>query len=130
MVGFWIEWEKGLVRKPEVMRIARLLSCTPQHAAACCMQVWEWAEDATSTGFVPDIDAEAVSFAAGVAGIGEAMRDVGWLTEDDNGVNFPNWDRHNGQPAKERALNALRMRITRAEAKAAELEKRAKNVRK
>jgi len=117
MAGLWIEWEKGLVRKPEVIRISRILSCTPQHAAACCMQVWEWAEDVTSTGFVADIDAEAVSFAAGVPGIGEAMREVGWLSEEMSGINFSNWDRHNGEPAKKRALDALRKRQKRHDEK-------------
>ncbi len=117
MAGLWIEWEKGLVRKPEVMRISRILSCTPQHAAACCMQVWEWAEDVTTTGFIPDIDAEAVSFAAAVPGIGEAMLEVGWLSENNHGVNFSNWDRHNGEPAKKRALDALRKRQKRHDEK-------------
>ena len=113
MAGLWIHWEKGLVRKPEVMRIARTLGCTKQHAAACCMEVWEWAEDVTDDGFIEGITIEDVSFAAGVERIGEAMREAGWLLELENAVGFPNWDRHNGEPSKKRAVDAARKRVQR-----------------
>ena len=122
MAGLWIEWEKGLVRKPEVMRIARLMGCTPQHAAACCMMVWEWAEDVTENGMIPGVTAADVSFAAGVEGIGGAMIQAGWLLETDDAVVFPNWERHNGEPAKRRALDALRKRVSRRKKKMRRLE--------
>ena len=115
MAGHWIEWEKGLVRKPEVMRIARALQCTPQHAAACCMMVWEWAEDVTENGIIPGVSAADVSFAAGVQGIGEAMVGAGWLLETEDSIVLPNWDRHNGEPSKRRAADALRKRVQRRE---------------
>jgi len=117
MAGHWIEWEKGLVRKPEVIRLARALQCTPQHAAACCMMVWEWAEDVTENGMIPGITAADVSVAAGVSGIGEALVGVGWLLETDEAVVLPNWDRHNGEPSKRRAADALRKRVLRREDK-------------
>jgi hypothetical protein len=128
MAGHWIEWEKGLVRKPEVLRIARLLGCTPQHAAACCMMVWEWAEDVTENGLIEGVTAADVSFAAGVAGIGEAMVTTGWLIETGDAVVLSNWERHNGAPSKRRALNALRMRVERSERRTRELHERAERV--
>lgn len=130
MAGMWIEWEKGLVRKPEVLRIARAMECTPQHAAACCMQVWEWAEDVTEDGNIPGVTVADVSFAAGVPGIGEAMADAGWLVDVGDAIVVPHWDRHNGEPAKRRALNALRMRVARAEDRTRKLNARAEGVRK
>ena len=129
MAGHWIEWEKGLVRKPEVLRIARAMGCTPQHAAACCMMVWEWAEDVTENGLIEGLTPADVSFAAGVDGNGEAMIAAGWLIETGDAVALPNWERHNGWPAKRRALNALRMRVARAESRARRLNTRAQNVR-
>jgi hypothetical protein len=128
MAGHWIEWEKGLVRKPEVLRIARLLGCTPQHAAACCMMVWEWAEDVTENGLIEGVTPADVSFAAGVAGIGEAMVTTGWLIETGDAVVLSNWERHNGAPSKRRALNALRMRVERSERRTRELHERAERV--
>jgi DNA replication protein DnaT len=128
MAGHWIEWEKGLVRKPEVLRIARALQCTPQHAAACCMMVWEWAEDVTENGIITDVTAADASFAAGVEGIGEAMLAVGWLVEAGDALVLPNWDRHNAEPAKRRALKALYMRAYRAEKREKGLHERKRNV--
>lgn len=117
MAGHWIEWEKGLTRKPEVIRIARMLGSTTQHAAACCMMVWEWAEDVTENGIIPGLAAVDVSGAAGIEGIGEAMVEAGWLLETGDAVVLPNWDRHNGEPSKRRAVDALRKRVQRREDK-------------
>jgi hypothetical protein len=124
MAGHWIEWEKGLVRKPEVMRIARALGCTPQHAAACCMEVWEWAEDVTDNGIIPGVRITDVAVVTHVEGIGEAMLEAGWLLDTGDAIALPNWDRHNGDPAKRRALNAQRMRTARAEVKTRKLKER------
>jgi len=117
MAGQWIKWERGLVRKAEVIRIARALNSTPQHAAACCMQVWEWGEDQTTDGTIRGLAIEDVDMAVGVPGIGEAMLDAEWLRVSDVGIVFPHWDRHNAEPAKARALDALRKRVTRMEDK-------------
>jgi len=130
MAGQWIKWEKGLVRKPEVIRIARTMRCTPQHAAACCMMVWEWAEDVTEDGVIQGMTAKDVSFAAGVEGIGEAMTLAGWLVETDDAIVLPNWDRHNSEPSKQRALKAFYMRVYRAEKKSESWRKRGNNVKK
>ena len=117
MAGHWIKWEKGLVRKPEVMAIARSLKITPLHAAAACMLVWEWAEDTTEDGIIKDIELADVSFAAGVPGIAESMEVAGWINDHSDGISFPNWDRHNSEPAKTRALDALRKRAAKVEDK-------------
>ena len=129
MAGHWIEWEKGLVRKPEVMLIARALGSTPEHAAACCMEVWEWAEDVTDNGIIPGLTVNDVSMATRIDGIGEAMLDAGWLLDMGDAIAFSNWDRHNGDPAKRRALNAQRMRTARAEVKARKLKERERRAR-
>jgi hypothetical protein len=128
--GMWIKWEKGLVRKPEIMKIAKRLGVTKHHAAACCMIVWEWAEDITIDGYIRDMGASDVSNAVDITGIGEAMEDVDWILDGGDCISFPNWDRHNGDPAKKRALNSHRMRIIRAEERAQDLNKRAEFVQK
>jgi len=128
MAGLWIAWEKGLARKPEVLQLARILGSTPQHAAGCCMLFWEWAEDVTVNGIIEGVTPTDASFAAGVEGIGEALVEVGWLIETDDAIAIPNWDRHNSEPAKKRALNAQRMRIARAEKRAQRQHERAANV--
>ena len=111
MAGHWIEWEKGLPCKPEMFRIARAMKVHPLHAAGACMLVWGWADDNTIDGNVLGICPGDLSDATGVPGIAEAMVDVGWLIDTGDGITFPNWERHNGEPAKRRALDAMRKRI-------------------
>lgn len=112
MAGHWIQWEKGLTRKPEVMQIAAALGCTDQHAAACCMLVWEWADDVTVDGLVK-ARLDAVDRIAGQPGLADAMADCGWLVVSDSAIQFPHYDRHNGQCAKARAIDAARKRSGR-----------------
>lgn len=114
MAGHWIKWEKGLERKPEVMRIARSMGVPVLHAAAMCMAVWAWADDNSTDGVVGGVTTEDLSAAVGIEGISESMRSVGWLVESESGIQFPNYIRHNGITGKERALDAMRKRVRRA----------------
>ncbi len=107
MAGHWIKWEKGLLRKPEVMEIATSLGVSEQHAAACCMAVWEWADDVTVDGMVRARH-EALDRIAGQHGFAAAMAEVGWLVISSTVLQFPNFDRHNGTTGKRRSLDASR----------------------
>lgn len=112
MAGHWIKWEKGLTRKPEIMAIALALGSTDAHAAGVCMTVWEWADDVTVDGLIrarPDV-VDKISCQPGLA---VAMAAVGWLVVGESTIQFPNYDRHNGRTAKERALDANRKAIRR-----------------
>lgn len=129
MAGHWIQWEKGLVKKPEMFHIARSLGVPTLHAAAACMLVWEWADDNTIDGHVRGMTPDDLCAAAGVPGIGAALLIVNWLIDTGDGITFPNWERHNGAPAKRRALSALRMRAARDERRAQREHERAQNVR-
>lgn len=113
MAGHWIKWEKGLMRKPEIMAIAQALGCSDAHAAGVCMTVWEWADDVTTEGIIR-IDKRSVDKVSGQPGLADAMVAVGWLVVSDSAIQFPNYDRHNGLTAKERALDANRKRVWRA----------------
>jgi len=110
MAGFWIPWEQGLTRKREVMLIAKRLGISPREAAASCMEVWEWAQDQSMDGLIVGFEPGDVSAAVGIPGLGEAMEGAGWLRSGDGNVQFPNWERFNAKPAKERLLHAERQR--------------------
>ena len=97
--------------------MARSMGLSPLYVAACCMLVWAWAEDVTENGLIEGVTAADVSFAAGIEGIAEAMVEAGWLIETGDAVALPNWDRHNGEPAKRRAVDAMRKRVRRREDK-------------
>jgi len=103
----WLQWNRGLTSKPEMVLIARKLGITPQEVAGRCMQVWEWVDAKASQGIIigpPDLAAVMVDTAAGREGFAEAMQAVGWLTINAAAKNFqfPNWKRWNpGESSKE-----------------------------
>lgn len=106
----WIKWTKGLTRKREVLLVAERLRVVPAHAAALCMLVWEWADDNTTDGYLRGMTPRMISTAIGIPGIAEvlAAQEVGWLHTVPDGIVIPNFDRHNGKTAKQRALAARR----------------------
>lgn len=114
MAGFWIPWEHGLTRKREILLIAKRLQISPREAAACCMEVWEWAQQQSLDGLIVDFEPGDVSTAVGIAGMGEAMEAAGWLRHGEGGVQFPNWERFNSKSAKARMLAGERKRRERS----------------
>jgi hypothetical protein len=79
------------------------------------MEVWEWADENTLDGHVLGVTKKFIDELVGVPGLADAMaaEDIGWLMVDDAGVVFPNFCRHNGKSAKQRALTAERKRLQR-----------------
>jgi hypothetical protein len=104
----WIAWTKGLPLKREILQLAKLID-RPRFDVVClCMLVWEWADDNTIDGYVPDATAETLDAVAGIEGFGQALVDVGWLLENEDSITFPNWDRWNSASAKKRLQEAER----------------------
>ena len=123
MANWWIRWVKGLAKKREVLLMAGILGKDRRFVASACMEFWEWCDDNISE---KEIDQDGHAFVTlgagqvsviddvvGVTRFTEAMRAAGWIDEKDGMVRFPNFDRQNGQPAKQRALAADRKRRSR-----------------
>jgi hypothetical protein len=113
MAGDFIRWQKGLHRKPEIGQIARATGLNPCDVSARCMIVWEWADEVTATGVVDGATREQVDMIAmhqGFAAAMESTRPHAWLLVDDQGITFPNYERHNGQCAKKRQEDNERLR--------------------
>jgi len=108
MAGDWLKWVKGLTRRDEVVRIAMLLKRDRRYVASLCMEFWEWVDESTVDGFLPSATVEQVDIVVDLGGFGEALASVGWIVADADGIHVTNFDRHNGESAKARALAALR----------------------
>ncbi len=120
MAGDFIRWQKGLQHKPEVGQIARATGLDVFSVAARLMAIWCWADEVTTTGVVDGATREQVDLLAMHTGFCAAMegcRPHGWIMVDDDGVSFPNYDRHNGQCAKKRVMEAQRVRRWREQQK-------------
>ena len=128
MTGEWIKWTKGLPHKREVVALAKKLRIDRRIVACMLMEVWEWADDNTADGHVAGVTETFLDELVGVTDFGAAMADpiVGWLLVDSEGITFPNYERHNGKPAKQRALAAER-KARQREREAVEVTRASRN---
>jgi hypothetical protein len=96
-----------------VHEIAHRLGITPERALRHMLRVWIWVDQQSRDGHalcVTDVTLDCIARRDGLA---SAMRNARLLTGDSGNVSFPNFERHNGETAKKRALAADRQRKSR-----------------
>ena len=113
MAGEWIKMRIDLASDPAVVRIRRATGLDADSVVGKLHRLWGWADVHTADGSAVGLDVDWVDEIAGVTGFGAAMIDAGWLTADGTGIRFANFDKHNGHPAKVRALGKNRMKRIR-----------------
>ena len=113
MAGEWIKMRVDLASDPAVIRIRRATGIDADSVVGKLHRLWAWADTHTSDGTADGLDAEWVDELVGVKGFGTAMQAAGWLEADEAGLRFTNFERHNGKPAKVRALAKTRMERVR-----------------
>ena len=103
--------EKATPDKPEVFAIAEMLGIDPDSAFGKCFRIWRWFDDHTTNGKANGccVSKMLVDRLVGVKGFADCMVSVGWLIEDGSSVCASNFERHNGETAKTRALTAKRV---------------------
>ena len=110
MAGEWLKFEANTPEKPEVLAITIAMGWDdPDLTVGKLMRVWRWFDQQTVNGNAPSVTAALLDRLLGVSGLCQAMADVGWLVIDEHGLTLPNFDRHNGKTAKDRALTAKRV---------------------
>lgn len=114
MAGDWLKMECCLPEKPEVFQIASILGIDPDEVLGKLFKVWRWFDAHTESGNAHSVTYALVDRISGRVGFAEAMGFVGWLVQDGSDLCVPNFDRHNGKTAKERALTAKRVAKSKA----------------
>jgi hypothetical protein len=113
MAGDWIKFELATIDKPEVLQMADLLNITSDDVVGKLLRVWGWFDQRSVNGDAGGVtDVTLMKFIdrhVGMVGFAACMKKVGWLTND----GLPNFDRHNGETAKNRALTKKRMKKMR-----------------
>jgi len=106
MAGEWIKVEKTTPDKPEVLRIARILGIDKDAAFGKLIRIWGWFDGNSVDGHVDGIVDEDIDAIVLLKGFASAMKVVGWIdfNNDAQWVKLLNFDRHNGETAKKRAL--------------------------
>ncbi len=106
----WIKVETHTPDKAELRQVARLCHCSKADAFLAFFRVFVWLDEQTEDGHVDFFTAADADDIAGLKGFGEALEAVGWVRFSQTGAVVSNWDRHNGESAKKRALKAERQR--------------------
>jgi len=118
MAGNWIKFEVDTPEKPEVLALTVAMGWDdPDLTVGKLLRVWRWFDQHTLEGNAPGVSAALLDRIAGVTGFANAMAKVGWLIISDEGISLPNFDRHNGETAKSRALTAKRVAKHKANSK-------------
>lgn len=105
----WIKFEASTVDKPEVWQIAQALGMEPDTVIGKLIRVWLWFDEHTLDGNAPSVTKALLESKISVTGFCNAMIAAGWMVEREGTISLPNFDRHNGKTAKNRALTAKRV---------------------
>lgn len=114
MAGDWIKFETTTPQKPEVYELADLLNLDPDAVVGKLLRAWIWFDQHSKDGHAPVTVETLINRQVGIEGFVEAMVKVGWVLRSGRQIRLANFDRHNGQTAKERALAQRRMAKNRS----------------
>jgi hypothetical protein len=106
MAGDWIKIEHVTPDKPEIHRIASILGISAEAVFGHLVRLWVWADQQSLDGRQIVAKCDTINCICRCAKIANAMQEVGWLVTEGEYVTFPNFDRHNTETAKNRAVKS------------------------
>lgn len=118
MAGDWLKMEVSLPEKPEILFMSAKTGLHTDTIIGKCFRVWRWFDQHTSEGHARGVTNVTLLSLIGHSDDSEkflsCMVDVGWLVETEDGISLPNFDYHNGETAKSRALATKRKQKQRS----------------
>lgn len=110
MAGEWLKFDASTPDKPEVLAITVAMGWDdPDLTVGKLLRMWRWFDQQTIDGNAAGVTTALLDRLLGVSGLCAAMESVGWLEVYEGGIILPNFERHNGKTAKNRALTAKRV---------------------
>ena len=116
MAGDWIKLQKDTFDKPEVLAIATRMGIDPDAVVGKLGRIWSWFDTHTVDGNASCVTFSFIDRYVGVSGFAEQVALVGWLVQNGHDLTLPNFDYHNGETAKTRALTKNRVEKHRSNA--------------
>lgn len=113
MAGDWIKVEHTLPDKPEVIRLADILGIDQDSVVGKLIRFWIWVDSQSINGDALSVTETSLDRITNCNGFVTAMVAVGWLVRSEGHYAIPNFERHNTQTAKARALTKTRMQRSR-----------------
>lgn len=114
MAGDWIKLEHATPDKPEIVSMAALLKMDQDAVFGKCIRLWIWADQQTINGNALSVTEPFIDRLTFCPGFAVALRQVSWLSGREGRLIIPNFDRHNGQTAKNRAQTKARVERSRS----------------
>lgn len=117
MAGEWLKFESTLPEKAETLAITAAMGWDdPDLTVGKLMRMFRWFDQQTIDGNAPNVTPALLDRIIGVTGFVSAVASVGWIVIDGTSLSLHNFDRHNGETAKSRALTAKRVAKHKANA--------------
>ncbi|MBZ9665766.1 hypothetical protein H3221_013495 [Pseudomonas sp. LMG 31766] len=114
MAGEWIKMRTNLWDDPRVSHLCDLVDQPEAMVVGALYWLWSMADEHSEDGLLPGLTLRAIDRKTGVAGIGAALVQIGWLAEVDGGVEVVKFAEHNGASAKRRCQDAQRKASVRS----------------
>ena len=114
MAGDWIKMETELHEKPEIIEMAGMLGIDRFSVVGRLHRIWSWFNKHTEFGHAASVTYVTVDEFASCDGFSAAMEKVGWAEIENGEFSIPKFERHNGNPAKSRALASERKKRSRS----------------
>lgn len=109
MASSWIKVEVITPDKPEIFQMAESLNIDPDAVLGKLVRIWTWADQQTVDGNAGSVTKSVLDRLSFVSGFADALISVGWLNQEGGRLYFPNFERHNGDSSKKRALTNRRV---------------------
>ncbi|HUW51899.1 MAG TPA: hypothetical protein VMV99_00570 [Rhodanobacter sp.] len=113
MAGDWIKMRIDLGEDPAVIGMADALGLDEFAVVGRLHALWGWVDSQSRDGHASGVTEKWIDRKVQREGFAEAMACAGWLRVTESGVEFPHFDRHNGETAKQRGLAAMRQKRSR-----------------
>ncbi|MGQ7957660.1 DnaT-like ssDNA-binding domain-containing protein [Pseudomonas sp. SP16.1] len=108
MAGEWIKMRTNLWDDPRVSHLCDLVDQPEAMVVGGLYWLWSMADEHSEDGVLPGMALRAIDRKTGVAGLGDALVQIGWLAEVEGGIEVVKFSEHNGTSAKRRCQEAQR----------------------
>lgn len=116
MAGDWIKMRSNLWDDPRVTRMVDVTDSSEAAVIGALYWLWATADQHSSDGWMPGMTLRQIDRKTGVAGMGEALKAVGWIELAEDGITLSRFTEHNGTSAKSRGETARRVQEHRKRA--------------
>jgi len=120
MANDWIKIRKELNTDPAVISIMDALGLDEYQVIGRLHKLWSWADSHTKDGNVTGVTCNWLDRYIDCEGFTKALLHVTWLSVTEDGISFPNYNKHMSENAKKREKTAERVRRYRERKRNAE----------